>query len=314
MRLIGRIVRPFGYDIRKRDTINLLPFKPLVSDNSLQRVRLNINGNYSNPAKTHPRLDVIKIVFRTCLSPERLSKSGVRIENLPIVDIVERCFISLVNSINYIVDVSDIDVKLIIMDDRSDKELFEKITEHGRKLRCRWSTIETDRPGQGASLRQQFKMATDDDAIFYFCEDGFIHEEVAIYEMWRFYNRIYELSGQHLVIHPQEHENLYKESYGPCYLFLSDFRHWRSVSDATHVIFTHSFVVKKYWRYFKNTKYVGEYNKRRLGSERRTTNRLFRHLPCFAPIPALAGHLQATHLLPPFFDWRALWNESAPDR
>jgi hypothetical protein len=48
---------------------------------------------------------------------------------------------------------------------------------------------------------------------------------------------------------------------------------------------------------------------RHLGSERKTTDRLFDHIPGFSPIPAVAVHLQETHCLPPFFDWKELWDK-----
>jgi hypothetical protein len=131
--------------------------------------------------------------------------------------------------------------------------------------------------------------------------------------MAAFYRQVFQATKRHLIIHPQEHECLYNLFFYPSYLILSPFRHWRSVSDATHILFMHAHVVRDYWEYFENTKFVGNKKKRRLGSERMTTNRLFDHLPCFAPIPALAGHLQSAHVLPPFFHWQELWAANDPD-
>ena len=75
----------------------------------------------------------------------------------------------------------------------------------------------------------------------------------------------------------------------------------------------HSSTVRKYWEYFENTRFVGNKKKRRLGVEARTTNYLFNHLPGFAPIPALAAHMQAEKCLPPFFNWRPNWDQNGLD-
>ena len=85
-------------------------------------------------------------------------------------------------------------------------------------------------------------------------------------------------------------------------------RRWRTISHATHTFFTHSSIVEKYWKYFDNTKYVGHKEKRHLGSEKQTTDKLFNHIPGFSPIPAVAVHLQSKESLPPFFDWKDIWN------
>ena len=69
-----------------------------------------------------------------------------------------------------------------------------------------------------------------------------------------------------------------------------------------------SSIVGKHWKYFDNTKYVGHKEKRQLGSEKQTTDKLFNHIPGFSPIPAVAVHLQSQDSLPPFFDWKEIWN------
>ena len=124
-----------------------------------------------------------------------------------------------------------------------------------------------------------------------------------------FYLRIYSQTKAHLVLHPQEHENVFRQFNYPSYILYSETRRWRTICHATHVFFTHTEVVKKYWSYFENTKYVGVKNKRHLGSEKETTDHLFKHIPGFSPIPAVAAHLQTEHCLPPFFNWHELWEE-----
>jgi hypothetical protein len=311
MRLLDRSIRPFGYDVRKRYGLNLLKFKGIAPTPTLERVRDNLNSLAPEPGPG-PDLDSIEVVLRVCLTKERLSKASRRLDGLPMDAVVERCLISLVRSLNFALGGEAAPrLTLTILDDRSDAPLLEKVTARASELLCDWKVVETRVRGQGGSLHEQFEMARGRDALFYFVEDDYLHVTSAIFEMWRFYKQIHQASGGHLVIHPQEHESLYGRSHGPAYLVLSPYRHWRSASDATHCLFMHSDVVKTYWPYFEGARFVGG-AKRALGSERRTTNRLFDHLPCFSPLPALAGHLQAENCLPPFFDWRTLWDQNDP--
>jgi hypothetical protein len=318
MRLLDRAIGPFGYDVRMRQGLNLLTFKGIPPTPELDRVRDNLNS-LAPSLDPNPNLDSIEILYRLCLTDERIAKSSVRLEGLRLDEVVERCFVSLVRSIEFAIPpdpeaAGAPKISLTILDDHSDADLLRRVTRHADTLRCPWTIVQTKTKGQGGSLYEQFEISRDRNALCYFVEDDYLHVPAAIFEMWKFYRQIYAASGAHCVIHPQEHESLYGRSHGPAYLVLSPYRHWRSASDATHCLFMHSEVVKTYWSYLENTKFVGSGVNRRLGSERRTTNRLFDHLPCFSPIPALAGHLQAENCLPPHFDWRALWDQNSPAR
>jgi hypothetical protein len=158
-------------------------------------------------------------------------------------------------------------------------------------------------------LLEQFQLAKELNTVCYFCEDDYLHEPSAIWEMWNFYRQIKDQTAEHLVLHPQECEFMYQTHY-PSYVLAGEKRHWRTMNHATHVLFTHSHVVSTYWQYFENTKYVGNPKKRQLGSESRTTNLLFQHIPGFCPIPALAGHAQFQFTLPPCFDWQKIWEDN----
>jgi len=313
LRILQRSLRPFGYDIRKRGALNLLPVKGVGSMPCLDRVRGNFDYDGGTERKAGSDLDRLKIVFRTCLTEQRNQKNSGRVAGAPLVDTVERCLLSLINSVNAaLLPETAPNIEVIILDDHSDASYVERIRGLADRLKCPWTLQTTRGSGQGASLHEQFEIARNDDALYYFCEDDYLHDPHAIYEMWVFYRQVFQTTHRHLVLHPQEHCSLYDSSQYPSYLLLSSSRHWRSVSDMTHCLFLHAHVVRDYWDYFENTKFVGNRKKRRLGSERQTTNRLFQHLPAFSPIPALAGHFQSPDTLPPFFDWRSLWDASDP--
>ncbi len=206
---------------------------------------------------------------------------------------------------------NNINISLTVFDDRSEKAALEIIKLSCEKLKCDWQVVTTKEAGQGASLHEHFSFAKDKDALVYFCEDDYLHEPNAINEMICFYKKAYEHTSTHLLIHPQEHELIYSQYNYPSYILLGENRRWRTISHATHTFFTHSRVVKDYWDCFENTKYMGLKNSklRHLGSEKKTTDRLFNHIPGFSPIPAVAVHLQTKDCLPPFFDWREHWEK-----
>ena len=311
LRLIQKSLRPFGYDIRKRGTYNLLPFRSMEKFPDLDTVRGDLEYNGGGERKAAGNLDTLKIIMRTCVRDDRNVKAHHQLTSATLEETVMRCMASVVRSINHALEQAEKPVlSLIILDDHSDEIYITKMRGILAPLSCPWSIETTAVRGQGASLHEQFTRARGDDALYYFCEDDYLHEESAVHEMWAFYKQVYAFTHRHLALHPQESESLYGAAHYPSYLILSPTRHWRTTSHATHVLFTHGFVLRDYWDCFENTKFVGNKKKRRLGSESRTTNRLFDRMPCFVPIPALAGHLQVQTSLPPFFDWRKLWDKA----
>jgi len=315
LRLLRSLLRRYGYDVKKYYEYNLLPLNNQASFNQIARLAEAAERDQHSDDAGDPELQRLNVCLRTCLRdrPGRAAQppgpTGADREEIAL-----RCLKSLIASINHALRGDHgLEITLTVFDDHSTVDAHAKIVESCEKASCAREVRTTREPGQGASLLEQFEFARENRGLFYFCEDDYLHEPSAIAEMHGFYRKVYHTCGTHLVIHPQEHEFLYTKAIYPAYLLLGEHRHWRTISHATHVLFTHADVVRKYWRYFENTRHVGDRSKRRLGSEAKTTNLLFDHLPGFAPIPALAAHMQTAGSLPPFFNWRALWEQNRPD-
>ncbi|MBL1142235.1 MAG: hypothetical protein HND53_09420 [Proteobacteria bacterium] len=305
LRLLDRVLKKQGYSIKKHPQYNLLPLKKFESlaDQKLVYESLNSSPN-KNPAK----LNKLHICLRTCINDKRAKGKRSELTGVSLEEHLLTCIYSLFLSVNDALK-NNIEVSLTIFDDRSEPLVIEKIKTLAKQLNCKWSLVTTEKTGQGESLLQHFSYAKDKDSLFYFCEDDYLHEKTAIFEMADFYKKVYEQTGSHLLIHPQEHELIYSQYNYPSYILLGEKRRWRSMSNATHTFFIHSRAVKEYWEYFENTKFVGIKEKRHLGSEKKTTDLLFRHIPGFSPIPAVAIHFQTKECLPPFFDWKNLWQK-----
>ena len=309
LRLLRKILRRHGYDVKRRYEYNLLPIKNQESVNQLSQ--LTIAQDKSRNTENSKPFENLYICLRTCLRNNNKKNKPPNVTGADHEELVTRCMQSIINSINYTIDKgADINIYLIVFDDHSDEENLSNFLNIYSTASCEWEVRTISDHGQGASLLEQFKFAQKKEGLFYFCEDDYLHEPSAIYEMLCFYKQIYNICGTHLVIHPQEHEFLYIKTVYPSYLLLGEFRHWRTISHATHVLFTHSQIILDYWPYFEKTKFVGNKKKRRLGSEAQNTNLLFNHIPGFSPIPALAAHMQTENCIPPFFDWRDLWNKN----
>ena len=305
LKIVRNFLRRYGYDINEYHQYNLLVIKEQDKHDQLNvltehREKINLKNTY-----TYKTYNCVK----TFVKDSNQNTSVQRLRGTENTEEEKRYIMCLVKSVNNACE-HGASLKFIVLDDHSDVVKLDSIRSICSKSTCDLEFRTTSNYGQGASLFEQFEYARNKNGLFYFCEDDYLHEETAIIEMINFYKQQLEKIGSHIVIHPQENEFLYNKQMYPSYLMLGDKRHWRTISHATHALFTHSKVVDKYWEYFENTKYVGNKRKRKLGSEARTTNNLFKHIPGFSPIPALAAHMQTEGVLPPFFDWHDLWKKN----
>ena len=305
LRILDRMLKKHGYTIKRQPEFNLSPIKDFAG---LEQQK-NIYDLFNSGAEVkETNLSDITICLRTCINEKRATGKRSELTGAGLEEHLLKCINSLIVSVQYAHE-NSLNIKLVIFDDRSTPAILTKIKTLCEKLACEWKIIETNRTGQGESLHENFGYARNHEGLFYFCEDDYLHSKTAVPEMVDFYKTVYAQTGTHLLIHPQEHENVFRRFNYLSYILYSNKRRWLTINHATHVFFTHAEMVDKYCQYFENTKYVGIKSKRRLGSEKETTDRLFEHIPGFSPIPALAVHLQSEHCLPPYFNWRELWND-----
>lgn len=305
LRLLKKTLKPFGYDLKSVGNYTLMPPKHLHHDQLQTTYQAFDQPNQVNTSN----LQELTIFIRTCLRSNRNVDTTPRFTGVSLAETVYRCLSSTITAINC-ANIAPRACKVIVLDDHSDSHYIDILQKIFSKLTCPWELRTTQKTGQGWSLLEQFERAKALDSLCYFCEDDYLHLPSSISEMWDFYLDISNKTHGHMVLHPQEMEFLYNHYY-PSYLLKGSTRHWRTMCHATHVLWTHSHVVQQYWPYFENVRFVGNRQKRHLGSEARTTNLLFNHIPGFCPLPGLAGHTQFDFTLPPFFDWQTIWQDNA---
>jgi hypothetical protein len=312
LRILDRILKKRGYAIKKHPEYNLLPLKNTGEFLDQEKIYESFNSDVKADLSDSSNVNTLQVCLRTCINQKRAKGKRSELTGVGLEEHLLTCINSLIISVNDACS-KGLNINFAIFDDRSDSSVIDKIKGLCSKLECGYEIITTKEAGQGPSLNETFAYAKNKNALFYFCEDDYLHSNDAVSEMMSFYQKVFYQTKQHLLIHPQEHESIYSQFSYPSYIVLGENRRWRTMSHATHTFFVHSSVVSEYWDYFENTKYMGLKNSklRHLGSEKKTTDRLFQHIPGFSPIPAVAVHLQEAHCLPPFCDWRELWEDQS---
>ncbi len=303
LKLASKSLKPFGYKIANDRGPNILRIANLEKTD--QDIKTFQQAQYAQNLTDYADLNTMVVYLRTCLRANRNIDKKPRLTGASMEENALRCINSLITAMNAATTCGNL--RLIILDDHSDDNIINNINRLCKKAQFPWELQTTQIMGQGASLHEQFTKGRDENAITYFVEDDFLHEENGIAAAWNFYRQIYSDFKTHCLIHPQEHHTLHEKLY-PSYIVASPDRHWRTTRHATHTFMTHGHIVRDYWDYFENTKFVGIKKKRKLGSESKTTNRLFNHIPGFSPLQPFAVHLQFENLLPPFYDWKPLWD------
>jgi hypothetical protein len=309
LRLLRRILRGRGYDLRKIKDYDLAQLTTLGAlDDAGDVTRTQAQLSETADAPDGDRLDRLLVCLRTCIRGDPNRPSG-RITGASVQENVLRCLASTVESVNRAVAEHGAEaVEMVVFDDHSEASAVARLRGVLANLTCAASLTTNRERGQGASLLEHFEFAKGRNSLVYFCEDDYLHAPAAIPEMWDFYKTVHARNGRHMVLYPVDYPDRYKTHY-PSYVLLGRGGHWRSISHATHTLFTHGAVVARHWDYFYGTRLAGS---GRGGQESKTTNLLFDHIPGFSAIPSLACHLQSEATLPPFFDWKALWERYDP--
>lgn len=312
LKFLSKTLHPFGYHIRPRTGKTFLKVAALEqpeNEGSITAVRQAMQSTIA--AAPEGRLDRLHIILRTCLRERRNANPKPRLTGEDTFENGYRCIRSLIRSINAAQEkMPEFEITLDVLDDRSDAKAQDVIRSLLKDCKVHAGFSITHQTGQGASLHEAFSLGRTKDALVYCVEDDYLHERDGIYRLARFYQSMAREGNTHMMLYPQEHERIYKEHY-PSYIVCGEDGHWRSMRHATHTFLTHGKMIDRYWSFFENTKYVGNKKRRKQGSEARTTDRLFGKIPGFSPLKPCAVHLQYEELLPPFYDWRPLWEENA---
>lgn len=247
----------------------------------------------------------LTIILRTCAKIYALH--GItRYIDVDKDQLINVCLSSLVHSIN---QVSNHDIKLIVLDDHSDQlavDNFKKILS-----KCKFPTefisIE-DGTGARHTCYKVYEQVNNSKDLWYHVEDDYLHYPEAIQSLLDSYNKLEDDTGFMIALNPHDDTWRYtRQIYESLILYGSD-RHYRTVKHSTYTCLTSKSVYEKYKNHFDDS---AEWILRK--DENQTINMVWNKddVMLFCPIPTAAFHISGEDTRDPFLDVEHVW-ESTP--
>ncbi len=212
---------------------------------------------------------------------------------------------SLVHSLLVLERANDTTIRLTVVDDHSDKKFLDEI--EATFIACPFDTklIKLEEKGNSASMRFCLEYTKEHAREFvYFVEDDYLHEPSALLEMmqsWRIFSR--NLGRDTIGLFPVDYSDFYLPSgILPTRIVKGSQRHWRVSYSTTSTFFLPKSLLLEQWQWFTK-------NPQNNMHEDGSLNVVWQnYATLFSPIPTLAIHLHDEGLLPPFSNWRRLWD------
>jgi len=249
------------------------------------------------------------IIFRTCDVVHSLHNAP-RPFGLDKRTLIKICFLSLYEAVqgyNYTIHI-----------------LADKLSDELTRFFARFPVQITHGSwGNDDSIRESFRVAdtAKPDDWVYFCEDDYLHtpetfrdltdmitarNEVFAYKPRRLSLEIFvNTSKKSLIIHPPDYPDRYKARFRRfSLLFVSNYCHWRQITNTTFTFLAEGKTVQKYRRILeKSAKNANDaYLSRRLFGGLL----FFRKALCISPLKGLTTHLHEG-VMTPFVEWEEVY-------
>ena len=263
------------------------------------------------------------ILFRTNTNIEIWDQNRKRLFEYPKAEYALRSLYSLIKSIKYLLNkYSNIEVKLKIIDDKSNEENLSNIKELVSKSNLNIEIINHDNKEHNDVIKKQtsnetfanlssllkcFEMGKKDgkDLIF-FVEDDYLHFETALEEMISSYERISSQTNRELFICPSDYPFFYMNNEKTS-LLIGSKRHWRTINKTLCTLLTSHRFIDKYWSNFYNNCLD------RHDPFEKYLNELYQKEICISPLKSLSVHfanINSSYGLSPYIDYKSLWEEN----
>lgn len=209
---------------------------------------------------------------------------------------------------------------MIIVDDKSKKENFEKIEKLVNKSNLDINIISVDhekyknkiKPQKThqtfsnlASLLQCFELGKKyGEDLIYFVEDDYLHFESMLEEMIASYERIASQVNRDIFMCPADYPYLYMNNQ-KSNIIIGNKRHWRTINQTLCTFLTTKNLLNKYWENFNKTCLD------RHDPFEKYLNDIYKDEFCISPLKSLSLHLtniNSSYGLSPFIDYKKLWD------
>ena len=263
------------------------------------------------------------ILFRTNTNIEIWDQNRKRLFEYPKAEYALRSLYSLIKSIKYLVNkYSNIEVKLKIIDDKSNEENLTKIKELVSKSNLNIEIINHDNKEHNDVIKKQTSNETfanlssllkcfeigkkDGKDLVFFVEDDYLHFETALEEMISSYERISSQTNRELFICPSDYPFFYMNNEKTS-LLIGSKRHWRTINKTLCTLLTSHRFIDKYWSNFYNNCLD------RHDPFEKYLNELYQKEICISPVKSLSVHfanINSSYGLSPYIDYKSLWEEN----
>lgn len=329
-----KLIRKFGYEVIDQANLSV-PTKELnINENLSQSGKQSISIPLGKTEITR-KVKSLTIIIRSYTFGDAdndkvmLDQNKKRIFDLPKIEYTLRTIRSIIKSSELAKEYfKDVDIKIIITDDKSNKENLLEIKEILKVSNLKTELINLkenefddqiktiDIEGKNISknmisnmknLYKSIKIVENEDAdLFYFLEDDYIHKKEAITEMLFTYEKISSQLNQELFLCPADYPYLYS-SIDDSKIFFGNMMHWRSVNESLLTFLTSKKMINKYLKEFKLMSTVRHH------PMELKLHEIYKKEYCISPIPSLAMHatnINSIYGLPPNFNWKKIWDEN----
>lgn len=242
-----------------------------------------------------------------------IPRDKLRYPGVPKSEISKTCIKSLIYSLNYLVDNSDVEVYLQVYDDHSTEDFIDYLKDI--LTHCKFDHnldhLETSGILQSFEALYNYGKLFGEDLV-YFPQDDYLYEETCFVEMIDIYNQYKDSNvGRSICVYPyNDPYRYYPHNIVPVRIVQGKHRHWRTSYQTASCLFLEHKTLVDNWDLFE-----GFYNHPvDPKMEDDTLNKLFQerdHI-LFTPIPSLALHMQYETEIDPFIDWTILWEKYKP--
>lgn len=335
-KLIIKIIRKLGYEIIDQSNL-IIPTSNLSANENLSKSGTKSITVPLGMTNITNKINSLTIIIRsytfgdTDKNQVMLDQNKKRIFDAPKIEYTLRTIKSVINSCEIAKKFfKGLNIKILITDDRSNKESLSRITNLFATTNIESKIINIgkdefendisskDTDGKDISSNMKSNMRNilksieiaenENSDLFYFLEDDYLHTKDAITEMLFTYEKISSQLNRELFLCPADYPYLYS-TIDNTKLFFGNMRHWRTINETLITFLTSKKMIIKY---LKELKLMG--TKRHHPMELQL-HKIYENEYCLSPIPSLAMHatnINTTYGLPPNFDWKKVWEENSP--
>lgn len=226
-------------------------------------------------------------------------------------EIMRRCTLSLVESLNYAVtNLPEFTIELVVLDDHSDESAINDLKDNLSKANFNTKLIHLETHGIMPSILQCYEYGRDyGKDVVYFAQDDYMYCETAITDMVHtMYDTSYKLQKQ-TCIYPFDDPYRYipENTVVQSHIIRCRGRHWRTQNAVASCFMMFHQTLKENWDLFDA---MGKHPLEGK-MEDNTINKLWyqRGYYLFVPIPSLALHMQYDTEMDDQIDWQSWWKK-----